>query len=126
VIAWVQTAAVGFALQAVSHAPPPAVHWVSAVHRESVHTPFEASGAVRLLWWLDMPAGAVNGATPPFVVLSTAELWHRLQTMPYRSHDEYWLASPLTPLARLTTPKGAFEFRSQVIPGKDVSGSFAV
>ena len=130
-VAWVvavvvQTAGVGFTLHAVAHVPPFEVQTASVVQRESLQAPLLMSGAVRLLWCVDMPVGAVKGGTPPFVVLSTAALWQRLHEMPQASQEEYLLASPVTPPDRLTTLSGAFESRSHVMPAKDFSGCFAV
>jgi hypothetical protein len=72
-----------------------------------------------------MPAGAEYCAGEPVpVVVSIAELWHRVHTMPYWSQEAYLFGSLTTPPERLTTPKPALEFRSQVIPGNDSSGSF--
>jgi len=127
----------------------PAMHCVRAVNLESVQYPVkfqtppfamhvawslpallgvqepEISAEVRLLWWVDMPAGAANAGTPPCEALSTADPWQRLQTMPNWSQEEYLFASPLTPPARLTLPFVFSVVPSHVTPGKDFSGSFA-
>ncbi len=60
----------------------------------------------------------LQGSTHCPVAESIAELWHRAQVIPNRSHDPYLLASPLTPPERLTTSAGAFDNRSHVIPGR--------
>jgi hypothetical protein len=72
-----------------------------------------------------MPVGELYCAGEPVpVAVSIAELWQRLHTIPYWSQEEYLLGSLATPPERLTTPKPASAFRSQVIPANDSSGSF--
>ena len=83
------------------------------------------SGTVRLLWWRDMPAGAVYSggvAAVHGVRRSTAALWQRVQVMPKTSQEAILCCrSPLTARPGSPDRRSRRSTPSQVMPGKSSS-----